>query len=69
MIFHNCSFPDVAIGSFSSGHAVVVPARPVAVLTGELLSDPPNVGLNDTGLLLKACIKYRGFRVPRHISE
>ncbi|XP_047495129.1 integrin alpha-PS3-like [Penaeus chinensis] len=66
--FDKNGYPDLAIGSFVSGHAVVLRSRPVAYITGSLTSEPPNIGLNDTLFQLSACLGYRGYKVPRYVS-
>ncbi|KAK7080194.1 hypothetical protein SK128_005032 [Halocaridina rubra] len=61
-------YKDLAIGSFMSGHALVLRSRAVASLQGELSSNPPALLLEDTRLTLKACIAYTGDRVPGEIN-
>lgn len=58
-------YPDLAIGSFMSGHAVVVKSRPVASLTGYITATPSTIALKDTVLQLETRIEYAGHKVPR----
>lgn len=64
----NNDYPDLAIGSFISGHVVVIKTRPVATLTGYLTASPPTISLKDKAFQLSACIEYKGYKVPRHFS-
>lgn len=61
-------YPDVAIGSFMSGHAMVLRSRTVASLKGEMTSSPPTLLLEDTFLAIEGCITYNGHRVPQQVS-
>ncbi|XP_045625247.2 integrin alpha-PS3 isoform X1 [Procambarus clarkii] len=64
----NNDYPDLAIGSFISGHVVVLKARPVAALIGSMKATPSTITLQETSLQLLACLNYYGHKVPRHVS-
>lgn len=53
-------YPDIAVGSFDSGHAAVFRTRPVASLNAVLISNPPRIKLEDTKFALKTCVNYAG---------
>ncbi|XP_050720083.1 integrin alpha-PS3-like [Eriocheir sinensis] len=62
----NNGYPDVAIGSISSGHVAVVKTRPVALLSGWVIANPSNVPWEGrVNLNLTTCLHYKGYRVPR----
>ncbi|XP_066954005.1 integrin alpha-V-like [Macrobrachium rosenbergii] len=61
-------YPDLAIGSFISGHALVLRSRAVASLKGHVESNPPALELNTTEFTLTACITYNGYRVPTSVD-
>ncbi|XP_066954008.1 integrin alpha-PS3-like isoform X2 [Macrobrachium rosenbergii] len=61
-------YPDLAIGSFISGHALVLRSRTVASLKGHLESNPPALQLDSTEFSLTACITYSGYKVPASID-
>ncbi|XP_068247272.1 integrin alpha-PS3-like [Palaemon carinicauda] len=64
----NNGYPDLAIGSFMSGHALVLRSRTVASLTGHLVSKPPALALDTTEFTLTACLSYTGYNVPASID-
>ncbi|XP_064088838.1 integrin alpha-PS3-like [Macrobrachium nipponense] len=61
-------YPDLAIGSFISGHALVLRSRTVASLSGHWKSNPPALELDTTEFTLTACITYNGYRVPTSVD-
>ncbi|XP_047487979.1 integrin alpha-7-like isoform X1 [Penaeus chinensis] len=61
-------YPDLAIGSFLSGHAAVLRSRPVVTVWGSVSSRPSSVALNDTSLQLVVCFNQRGVNVPSQIG-
>ncbi|XP_063843702.1 integrin alpha-PS3-like isoform X1 [Scylla paramamosain] len=62
-------YPDLAIGSFLSGHVVVMKTRPVVMLSGHLTSSPANVAWEGiTTLNLTTCLRYSGHRIPSSSS-
>ncbi|XP_037803615.1 integrin alpha-PS3-like [Penaeus monodon] len=54
-------YPDLAIGSFLSGHAAVLKSRPVVDVSANLTSMPLRVALTDTSLELRVCFSYISF--------
>ncbi|XP_068247139.1 integrin alpha-PS3-like isoform X1 [Palaemon carinicauda] len=58
-------YPDLAIGSFLSSHAVILKSRTVALLNGSLSSSPSALPEDATELELTACITFDGYRVPQ----
>ncbi|XP_068247321.1 integrin alpha-PS3-like [Palaemon carinicauda] len=64
----NNEYPDLAIGSFLSGHSVVLKSRTVASLRGHVTANPQTLLLEDTYLNLETCISYDGHRVPGQIG-
>ncbi|KAK7074650.1 hypothetical protein SK128_017829 [Halocaridina rubra] len=64
----NNEYPDLAIGSFMSGHAMVLRSRTVASVKGELTSDPSTLLLDNTYLQLVRCITYKGHKVPQQVN-
>ncbi|XP_047488270.1 integrin alpha-PS3-like isoform X2 [Penaeus chinensis] len=52
-------YPDLAIGSFLSGHAAVLKSRPVVEVTASITSMPLSVALTDTSLKLRVCFNYK----------
>ncbi|KAG0717791.1 Integrin alpha-PS5 [Chionoecetes opilio] len=62
-------YSDLAIGSFVSGHALVVKSRPVAKLSGDITPNPSSVTWDEEAtVVLKTCLKYEGHRNPRKLS-
>lgn len=61
-------YPDLAIGSFMSGHAMVLRSRTVASLKGHMTSSPSTLSLEGNFLTLEACVRYEGYRVPRQVG-
>ncbi|XP_064088837.1 integrin alpha-PS4-like [Macrobrachium nipponense] len=64
----NNGYPDLAIGSFISGHALVLRSRTVASIKGHLESNPPALQLDTTEFSLTACIIYTGYKVPASVD-
>ncbi|XP_068247152.1 integrin alpha-PS3-like isoform X2 [Palaemon carinicauda] len=62
------SYPDLAIGSVLSGHAMVLMSRAVASLRGLLSSYPRGLELEASRLKVTACVEYDGFEVPRTVD-
>ncbi|KAK4318879.1 hypothetical protein Pmani_010143 [Petrolisthes manimaculis] len=62
------AYPDLAIGSFLSGHAIVVRSRPVATLVGSVIATPSSITLQEKSFTVTACIQYGGHRVPRQLA-
>nr|XP_027228582.1 integrin alpha-PS3-like [Penaeus vannamei] len=61
-------YPDLAIGSFLSGHAVVLRSRPVVDVRATVSSRPTSVALNATSLQLVVCFDHSGYNVPSQIA-
>ncbi|XP_042855750.1 integrin alpha-7-like isoform X1 [Penaeus japonicus] len=61
-------YPDLAIGSFLSGHVAVLRSRPVVSIAGLITSSPTSVALNDTSLELLVCFDHRGFNAPSELG-
>ncbi|XP_076048735.1 integrin alpha-PS3-like [Oratosquilla oratoria] len=57
-------YNDVAIGSYDSGHAVILRTRSVAKLEGHVSTSPTRLRLEDTEFVISACVSYSGFQVP-----
>ena len=57
-------FPDIAVGSYASGHALLLRTRPVAQLSGHA-SAPHSLSLRDEAFTTTACVTYAGLGVPR----
>uniref|UniRef100_A0A0P4W2E3 Uncharacterized protein n=2 Tax=Scylla olivacea TaxID=85551 RepID=A0A0P4W2E3_SCYOL len=65
----NNGYSDLAIGSFLSGHAVVVKSRPVAKLLGKVIPSPSSVQWEkNTTINVKTCLHYTGHSVPQNLS-
>ncbi|KAK4312791.1 hypothetical protein Pmani_015803 [Petrolisthes manimaculis] len=62
------AYPDVAIGSFLSGHAVVVKSRPIARLITTLTTNPSTLQLTTSNVVVSACIHFTGTATPRQIA-
>lgn len=61
---------DLAIGSFLSGHALVVKSRPVAVLSGTVTSNQSSVTWEgEAPLTLTTCLNYTGHMLPQSLSK
>lgn len=69
VISHCFHGTDLAIGSFLSGHAVVIKSRPVATLVGSITASPSSITLQEKAFAMNACILYGGHRVPGQIGE
>ncbi|XP_063612656.1 integrin alpha-7-like, partial [Penaeus indicus] len=52
-------YPDLAIGSFLSGHAALLKSRPVVNVTASITTIPLRVALTDTSLKLSVCFNYK----------
>ncbi|CAG0915435.1 unnamed protein product, partial [Notodromas monacha] len=61
---HN-SYPDIAIGSFASGHAVVLRSSPVARITGTITATPEKLPISSTEFAIKVCLLYTGNDGPK----
>lgn len=68
-ISHCFHCTDLAIGSFLSGHAIVIQSRPVATLVGSITASPSSITLQEKAFEMNACIQYGGHRVPEQIGE
>ncbi|XP_064088810.1 integrin alpha-PS3-like [Macrobrachium nipponense] len=64
----NNDYPDLAIGSFLSGHSLVLKSRTVASVRGNVIASPQTLLLEDTYLTLETCVSYDGHRVPEKIG-
>lgn len=65
----NNGYPDLAIGSFLSGHALVVKSRPVAVLSGTVTSNQSSVTWEgEAPLTLTTCLSYTGHMLPQSLN-
>lgn len=65
----NNGYPDLAIGSFLSGHAVVVKSRPVVRLFGEVTATPSSVKWEGKATIdIRTHLHYEGFKVPQELS-
>ncbi|KAK3883405.1 hypothetical protein Pcinc_012280 [Petrolisthes cinctipes] len=62
------AYPDLAIGSFLSGHAVVIRSRPVAKLESSITTTPPSITVEDKHFTMAACIQYGGHKVPTQLD-
>ncbi|XP_023245355.1 integrin alpha-4 [Copidosoma floridanum] len=58
-------YPDLAVGSFMSSHAVLLPSRPIIKVTVNLrrLANS-SLSFNSTHLAFEACAKYNGAYAP-----
>lgn len=60
---------DLAIGSFQSGHALLVRSRPVAILDSSITTDPHSITLNVKNFTMTTCFQYDGHSVPKQLGK
>ncbi|CAH0550564.1 unnamed protein product [Brassicogethes aeneus] len=65
----NKNVSDLAIGSFLSGHAVILRGRPVVVVTTSLVSIPPYLNKNATEFILQATYIVENKHHPNQTME
>lgn len=63
----NCA--DLAIGSFLSGHTLLVRSRPVVTLKSSLTTNPKDIKVHHQAFSMTICFQYDGHRVPEQIGE
>ncbi|XP_076048766.1 integrin alpha-PS5-like [Oratosquilla oratoria] len=59
---------DIAVGSYESGHVVLLRSRSVARLEGQLSTSPSRLRLEERDFVVTSCISYSGFRVPETVE-
>ena len=69
MLKFNLFLTDVAVGSYSSGHVMVIRSRPVAILEGSTSTIPTKLAYSAKNFEIKACVKYSGRGVPETERE
>ena len=62
-------FTDVAVGSYASGHVVLLRSSPVANVSASLNVVPSRLSIDDRSLHVKACLQYGGNYVPERVGE
>ncbi|CAG0915436.1 unnamed protein product [Notodromas monacha] len=64
------NYPDIGVGAFSSGHAVVLRSRPVVVISGSLTPSTHRISINDTdkSIGIEACVTFSGKDAPNDID-
>ncbi|CAG0887654.1 unnamed protein product [Darwinula stevensoni] len=64
---HN-KYPDIAVGSYASGHVVLLRSSPVANVSASLKVIPSHLSIDDRSLHVEACLQYSGNYVPEHVE-
>ncbi|PNF29707.1 hypothetical protein B7P43_G13071, partial [Cryptotermes secundus] len=57
-------YPDIAVGAFKSGHAVVLKTSPVITYQASIAPNVSSIGFYATSFNITACITYSGKHVP-----
>ncbi|CAL4059694.1 unnamed protein product, partial [Meganyctiphanes norvegica] len=61
-------YPDLGVGSFVSGHAVLLRSRPIARIIATLKATPDRITINATSLNLKACISSKAKYSTKNVN-
>ncbi|XP_071438633.1 integrin alpha-PS4-like [Hetaerina americana] len=57
-------YNDIAVGAFSSGHAVLFRSHPVITFHNKLTANVSKININATGFMITACVLYSGKYAP-----